>query len=87
MYTAERLSASGTLTEAADVEVLVGRKGNSVQFTYEYVVYSTTTQLLTTEPTLTIRPISTVTGLGMFSATNQSCGKQWVDHCVCGCVM
>ena len=73
MYTAERLSASGTLTEAADVEVLVGKNDNSVQFTYECMVYSTTTQPLTTEPTPTTRPISTVTG--MFSATNQSSGK------------
>ena len=87
--TAETLSASGTLTQVADVEVLVGRTGNSVQFTYEYVVYSTTIQPLTTtqppttEPTPTTRPTSTITR--MFSATNQSSGKQWVDHCVMLC--
>ena len=51
--TAETLSASGTLTEAANIEVLVGKDGNSVQFTYEYVLASSTTQPPTTQPTTT----------------------------------
>ena len=92
--TAERLSASGTLTEAADVEVLVGRKGNmcdSPMSTWCIALPPSRSPplspppLIATEATPTTRPISTVTG--MFSATNQSSGKQWVDHCVYGCVM
>ena len=43
----ERLSASGTLTEAADVEVLVGRNGSSVRFTYKYEVAASTTGMPT----------------------------------------
>ena len=61
--TAETLSASGTLTQAAVVEVLVGRTGNSVQFIYsytlEYIVTSHTTQLPTTQPPTTTEPPTT----------------------------
>ena len=92
--TAETLSASGTLTQAAVVEVLVGRTGNSVQFTYEYVVYSTTIQpLITPSPTShplttqlpTTQPIgtlSTSTVTKTFSATNQPFGEQQ-DRSLC----
>ena len=82
--TAETLSASGTLTQAAVVEVLVGRTGNNVQFTYEYVVYSTTIQPPTTpSPTshpLTTQPTGNVTRT--FSATNQPFGEQQ-DRSLC----
>ena len=78
--TAETLSASGTLTQAADVEVLVARNGNSVQFTYEYVVYSTTTQPLTTTQPPTTQPTSNVTRT--FSDTNQPFGEQH-DRSLC----
>ena len=61
--TAETLSASGTLTQAAVVEVLVGSTGNSVQFIYsytlEYIVTSHTTQLPTTQPPTTTEPPTT----------------------------
>ena len=43
----ERLSASGTLTQAAVVEVLVGRNGSSVRFTYKYEVAASTTGMPT----------------------------------------
>ena len=56
--TAETLSASGTLTQAADIEALVGLNGNSVRFTYEYIVANPTTQPTTTQPTTT-RPTTT----------------------------
>ena len=46
----ERLSASGTLTQAAVVEVLVGKNGSNVRFTYKYTVDSPTTQMPTTHP-------------------------------------
>ena len=54
--TAERLSASRTLTQAAVVEVLVGRKGNSVQLTYEYIVDRPSTQPPSTQPPSTQPP-------------------------------
>ena len=54
--TAERLSASRTLTQAAVVEVLVGRKSNSVQFTYEYIVDSSSTHPPSTQPPSTQPP-------------------------------
>ena len=49
-FTAETLSASGTLTEAANIEVLVGWVGNNAQFTYEYTEDGPTTQTPTTRP-------------------------------------
>ena len=55
-FTAETLSASGTLTEATTVEVLVGRNDNDVQFTYEYVVPKPTTQTPTTQQPTTKAP-------------------------------
>ena len=43
----ERLSASGTLTQAAVVEVFVSKNGSNVRFTYKYTVDSRTTQMPT----------------------------------------
>ena len=57
--TAETLSASGTLTQAAVVEVLVGRTGNNVQFTYEYIVDRPSTQPPSTQPPSTQPLITT----------------------------
>ena len=58
--TAERLSASGTLTQAEVVEVLVGRTGNSVQFTYEYIVDRPSTHPPSTQPPITTQLPTTI---------------------------
>ena len=54
--TAETLSANGTLTQAANVEVLVGKDDSNVQFTYEYVGPKPTTQTPTTQQPTTKAP-------------------------------
>ena len=77
--TAETLSASGTLTQSAYVYILAYTSGNHVRITYEYVM---DTPMPPPRPTTQSTNIITRT----FSATNQSSGEQWVDHCMYRCV-
>ena len=78
----DRLSASGTLTESAVVEVYVGSNGNNVQFTYEYVVDAPTTEHTTQTPTTTQAPTTTPPPLP--TSNSPTCGSECYPHISAG---